>query len=272
MSMITLVVAVAIGLVVLMSLAWAVQRRTGNSGWIDVIWSFATGLAGAAFALVPVDGGTTGPRQWIMAALALAWCLRLGIHILQRTLQGKDDPRYAALIEQWGASAGAKLFGFLMVQALAALVLASAVLIGAHHPSPELRVFDWLAIGVMAVAIIGEAAADAEVRRFSRDPANRGKICEVGLWSVSRHPNYFFEWLGWCAWALFAIDLSGNYPWGWLALVAPLWMYWLLVHVSGVPPLEQHMLETRGDAFRDYQRRVNAFFPGPRHSSHEHST
>jgi steroid 5-alpha reductase family enzyme len=82
---------------------------------------------------------------------------------------------------------------------------------------------------------------------------------------MSRHPNYFFEWLGWFAYAVIAIaiDLTCSYPWGWLAVAGPVLMYWLLVHASGIPPLEAHMLRSRGDAFRAYQQRVNAFWPGP---------
>ncbi|MBB4449781.1 DUF1295 domain-containing protein, partial [Aliirhizobium cellulosilyticum] len=84
------------------------------------------------------------------------------------------------------------------------------------------------------------------------------EVCETGLWRYSRHPNYFFEWMFWCCWFLLAASPS------WLSLLAPLLMYWLLVHVSGIPPLEDHMLRSRGEKFRALQRRVNAFFPGPR--------
>jgi steroid 5-alpha reductase family enzyme len=88
------------------------------------------------------------------------------------------------------------------------------------------------------------------------------------LWSWSRHPNYFFEWFGWLAYALFAIDFSGTYHWGWLALSGALCMYWLLNHVSGIPPLEEHMLKKYGDRFRAYRRRTSAFFPLPPATSH----
>ena len=75
------------------------------------------------------------------------------------------------------------------------------------------------------------------------------------------------------AYPLFAIDVGGghawSYPWGFIALAGPLSMYLLLVHVSGIPPLEAHMLRSRGDPFRAYQARVNAFWPGfPRTSRH----
>ena len=88
-------------------------------------------------------------------------------------------------------------------------------------------------------------------------------MCEAGLWSWSRHPNYFFEWLGWLAYAVMAVDLSGAYPLGWLALSGPAFIYYLLRHVSGVPLLEASMAASRGDAYRDYQARVSPFFPRP---------
>jgi hypothetical protein len=109
----------------------------------------------------------------------------------------------------------------------------------------------------------GEGVADAQLRRFRADPGHRDSICNVGLWGWSRHPNYFFEWFGWLAYVLFAIDFSGLYPWGFITIAGPLCMYWLLVHVSGIPPLEEHMLERRREAFRAYQARTNAFFPAP---------
>jgi steroid 5-alpha reductase family enzyme len=85
-----------------------------------------------------------------------------------------------------------------------------------------------------------------------------------GPWAWSRHPNYFCQWLSWVGFAIIAMDFSGDWPQGWLALLAPAFIYWLLAHVSGVPPLEKHMLASRGVAFRAYQARVNVFFPGPR--------
>jgi steroid 5-alpha reductase family enzyme len=143
------------------------------------------------------------------------------------------------------------------------VVLALTMLLAAQNPSPSLHLQDLLAFLVLAGAISAEGAADAQLRRFALEPNKKGKVCDTGLWRWSRHPNYFFEWLGWCAYPLFAIDLSGNYPWGWIALVGPACMYWLLVHVSGIPPLEKHMLRTRGDEFRAYQARTGGFFPLP---------
>ena len=110
------------------------------------------------------------------------------------------------------------------------------------------------------VGIGGESVADAQLSRFRGNPGNRGQVCQDGLWRWSRHPNYFFEWLHWFCYPLLAI--GGD--WGWVALIGPAFMYWLLAHVSGVPPLEAQMLKSRGEAYAAYQQRVRAFFPFPK--------
>ena len=251
---------ITLSLSLIMALAWLVQQRTGNSGWVDTAWSFGVGLVGFASALVPLDGEFRA-RQWVVAALAAIWAARLGVHIAQRSSGISDDPRYAKMIKDWGDDAPRQMFIFLQQQAIVSVVLVLAMFVAAHNPAPGLRLQDFAAIALLLVAVAGEGLSDWQLTQFKSDPANKGRINDVGLWSWSRHPNYFFETLGWLAYPLIAIDLA--YPWGWLALAAPACMYWLLVYVSGIPPLEEHMLRTRGDAFRAYQRRTNAFFPAP---------
>jgi steroid 5-alpha reductase family enzyme len=246
-----------------MAFAWCVQQRTGNSGWVDTIWTFGLGAIGIAAALAPLTQASPTGRQLIVAVFLVAWALRLGTHIAIRTTGISDDPRYAELIRGWGADARRQMFWLLQKQALVSVPLGLSVFLAAHSPAPDLRPQDLIAIAIMLIALTGEAVADAQLRRFRGEPLNRGRVCDAGLWYYSRHPNYFFEWLGWVAYPLLAIDLSGAYPMGWLALAGPACMYWLLAHVSGIPPLEQHMLRSRGNAYRDYQDRTSAFFPAP---------
>jgi steroid 5-alpha reductase family enzyme len=262
MTILPAIGAVALCLSSTMAGAWWLALRTGRSGWIDAAWSFAVGASGAALAVWPTTGAESGVRQALVAAMSLGWSLRLGIHISLRTANGGDDPRYRHLREEWGDSFKVRLFWFLQIQALAALVLASSIMIAARNPSPGLGIGDGIGVAILALAILGEGLADSQLSNFRSKPENREKVCDVGLWSLSRHPNYFFEWLAWLAYPFIAIDPAGGYPLGWLALAAPLLMYRLLVHVSGIPPLEAHMLRSRGPAFRDYQQRVNAFWPG----------
>jgi steroid 5-alpha reductase family enzyme len=259
--MIALVLAQGVGLSLAMMAAWWFQWRRGNAGWVDVCWTFATGGAAIVGALWPLASDAWPPRQAIVALLAAFWSVRLGLHLRHRVRTRPEDARYAGFRRDWGARFQPRLFGFLQIQAIAAWPLAVAVLLAARNPAPGLRVADFLALGISAIAILGEAAADRQLARFVADPRNLGKVCDSGLWAWSRHPNYFFEFLGWCAWPLFACD--PGWPIGWLALGAPALMYWLLVHVSGIPPLERVMLASRGDAWRAYQRRTSAFFPAP---------
>jgi steroid 5-alpha reductase family enzyme len=264
MSLGSLLAGLAIGLALVMTGAWVIVVRTGKSGWIDAIWSLAVGAAGIVAALIATGSGTPTTRQIVVAALAAIWSLRLGLHIAQRTVSGGgDDPRYAKLREEWGDAFPRRLLLFLQIQAACGFLLVLSILVAAHNPAPGLRVGDGLGALLLVAAIVGEGIADNQLVRFRADPANKGRVCDIGLWGVSRHPNYFFEWLGWLAYAVIAIDPTGGYVWGWIALAGPALMYWLLVYASGIPPLEAHMLRSRGDAFRAYQARVNAFWPGP---------
>lgn len=266
--MIGLVVTLAIGLSLAMGLAFLLARATGNSGWVDTIWSYATGIAGAAAALLPMGSADFHVRQALAAVLVAVWAARLGSHILVRTLAGHDDPRYVQLRKEWGDRADILMFGFLQIQAVCALLLALAVMAAARNPAPGWQFTDTLGLLLVAAAVIGEGVADRQLAAFRANPANRGKVCDAGLWGVSRHPNYFFEWLGWVAYPVIALGSGSlSYGFGWVALLAPALMYWLLVYASGIPPTEAHMLRSRGDAFRAYQARVNAFWPGPQRAS-----
>lgn len=260
----TALIGVSAGLSLVMAAGWLVWRKTRNSGWIDTTWTFGLALVGGAGALaasLATDAFST--RQILVILLVAIWALRLGLHIASRTAGITDDPRYAAMVRDWGPDAADRqMFWLVQKQALVSIPLALSILLAAWNPV-EIRLQDLVAIGVLVIAIAGEALADTQLRRFRADPANEDRICEIGLWKWSRHPNYFFEWLGWLAYPLLAIDLTGAFPWGWIALAGPICMYWLLVYISGIPPLEAHMLARRGERFRAYQARTSAFFPVP---------
>jgi steroid 5-alpha reductase family enzyme len=264
MTLLLIIVLIACSL--LMVVAWRVQQSSGNSSWVDVAWTFGTGLAGIALTLTPLHHAPLTVRQIVVSVIVAIWSLRLGIHIMRRALRGKDDPRYAKLKESWGDSYGWKMPGFLQLQALSVFMLACFIMLAGRNPAPGFVTLDVLALLVAVLSIGGEAISDEQVHRFASDPANKGKICEAGLWGWSRHPNYFFEWLIWVAYALFAIAGFGSgsdWGWGWIAWLGPVVMYLVLVHASGIPPTEEHMLQSRGEAFRDYQRRVSKFVPLP---------
>ena len=253
----------ALAMAAFMAGAWLVRRLTGNSGWIDTTWTFAVGIVGAASALITLGDHDVSSRQHLVVALVVCWSLRLGGHIALRTWAGTDDPRYAALAREWGDDASRRMFQFAQIQAAVAIPLLVTIAVAAHAPAQALGSADWLGAAVLAAGIAGEGVADHQLRQFAADPAAKGQVCDRGLWSWSRHPNYFFQWLGWLAYPILCFGQLATYPWALLTLSGALCMYWLLVHVSGIPPLERHMLASRGDAFRAYQARTNAFFLGP---------
>jgi steroid 5-alpha reductase family enzyme len=269
--MIVPILLASLFLIIVMTAAWAYQRRVGNAGWVDVFWTFGLGLAGLGLALTPIPGkaGLTD-RQMLIAVMVAIWSLRLGLHLAVRVGSHAEDVRYNGFRKDWGADFQRRIFWFLMIQAVAASLLAVSILLAVRNPVAGIGLLDWVGVVILAIAIGGEGIADAQLARFKSFAVNRGKVCDSGLWGWSRHPNYFFEWLVWVAFAVMAIDLTGAYPWGWFAITAPAFMYWLLVYVSGIPPLETLMLKSRGAAFVAYQSSTSAFFPLPprrRHSN-----
>ena len=262
MSVPVLVCAIFLAMSVGMSIGWACQRAWNNGGWTDAFWSLSVGVVGVAAALAPLDAwAAPSVRQMAVAGLVGAWSLRLGLHIAARAKEGPEDARYGALRQEWGPAFQSRMFVFLQTQAGAGAFLVVTIAAAAHNPAPGLRWTDLCGMALLALSIVGAGAADAQLRRFRHDPANRGGVCDVGLWAWSRHPNYVFEWLGWCAYAVIALDFTGGYLIGWAALSGPALIYYLLRYVSGVPLLEAAMLRSRGEAYVAYQQRVGPFFP-----------
>lgn len=234
---------------------WLAQRRTGDAGIVDVGWSYGVALAAIIVALT--SAGSVWHRVVIGTMIGL-WGLRLGTHILtDRVLTGREDGRYQMAREKFGARFQPFMFVFYQVQALSVPLLALAPIAVAATARPTIGPLALTGIALYLGGVAGETVADAQLARFKKDPANRGRTCRAGLWRYSRHPNYFFEWLLWIAYALVASDS----PLWWLALVPVAVMYLLLTRVTGIPPTEAQSLRSRGEDYRAYQRETSAFFP-----------
>lgn len=249
--------AILVGLSLVMTLLWLVQRRTGNAAIVDAGWAGGLGLAAVAAGLFG-DGD-----PWRRAAVAVmggGWGLRLSLHLYLDRIGGKpEEGRYVALRSAWGARAQWGFFLFYQAQALLAALLAVPFLLAGFDTSSAPRATDAAALLLWALALAGESLADRQLGEFKNDPANRGQVCRRGLWAWSRHPNYFFEWLLWCSFALLA---AGNGA-GLLAWTAPALMLYFILRVTGIPPTEAQAVKSRGDAYRLYQREVSAFVPLP---------
>lgn len=240
----------------IMFLAWLRQRRTENAGVIDVLWAFAIGGLGVAYALA-ADGWIG--RRALVGGIVAIWSVRLGLHLAQRVFSEAEDGRYAEIRASKGETANVWLFCFFQAQAALAVLLSLAVLVPASAKLEGFRAWDFAALLVFAVSVTGETIADRQLAAWRRDPANRGRTCRSGLWAWSRHPNYFFEWLHWLTYPLIAVGLPG----GAFIWLAPALLLYLILAVTGIPPTEARAIESRGDDYRDYQHTTNAFFPGP---------
>jgi steroid 5-alpha reductase family enzyme len=244
-----------LGAATAMAAAWAVQRRSRNAGIVDVAWAYAVGGLAVAFAAFAPGWPV---RRVLIGTMMLFWSGRLGTYLLRDRVIGQpEDGRYRELRRSWGAAANRRFFWFFQAQAAAACLFALPALLAAFNAAPGLTRLEAAAIALWLAAIAGESTADRQLARFKASAANRGRTCRVGLWRYSRHPNYFFEWAAWVAFALFAWPSPG----GPLALVCPLAMLYLLFKVTGIPATEAQAVRTRGDDYRQYQQTTSVFVP-----------
>jgi len=241
-------------LVVAFTGLWFVQRRTRDAGVVDAGWAAGIGLLAILYA---VAGGGEPARRALLAVMAGGWSVRLTLYILcDRVLHGPEDGRYQELRRSWRDRFETRIL--LFCQAQAALSVAFSLPVAAAMVSTRpLGPLDAAAFVVWLIAVVGESAADSQLAAHRRDPSNRGRTCRRGLWRYSRHPNYFFEWLHWCAYAVAAVGS----PWWWIAAGAPLVMLVFILFITGIPPTEARALASRGEDYRCYQEETSAFVP-----------
>ena len=235
-----------------MTLGWARAQRRRNAGIVDVLWS--AGLAASAVANGILGAGAVLPRI-MAAALGGIWGTRLAVYLWQRVRSEPEDGRYDALRGRWGNDPF-KWFGLFQFQAFLIPLFSIAFAAVATNPKSSVT---WAAVGggIWLISVGGESLADRQLALFRADPDNRGRTCRAGLWRYSRHPNYFFEWLHWFGYVALAVGA----PVFWYSLLGPLLMYVFLRWVSGVPYTEAQALRSRGEEYREYQRRTPVLIP-----------
>jgi steroid 5-alpha reductase family enzyme len=238
------------------TLAWLVQLRTRNGGLVDAVW--AATLGGLAVFYAVVGSGPVSVRV-AMGVMGGLWGLRLAVHLFVRNWGKPEDWRYAKFRAEWGERADHNMFWFFQFQNLFTLMLSASAFLTQAFRFYEPPVIAFALAGVVwVVSLAGEGIADRQMERFRADPANRGQVCRTGLWRWSRHPNYFFECLHWCAYVVLAWGMAG---WGW-TLVAPLVMAFLLLKLSGMPLMEAEMVRRKPD-YGHYIRTTSALIPLP---------
>jgi steroid 5-alpha reductase family enzyme len=239
-----------------MTAVFLISVRIRNFGLVDIAWAGGFSVVAALYGAL---GTGDSMRRALAAGMMVLWSLRLASYLYVRVMghHPEEDGRYAELRRAWARNLHPRFFFFFQAQALLVILLAVPVLLASLNPARDLALVEWAGLALWAVAIAGESLADRQLQRFKADPASRGRVCQVGLWRYSRHPNYFFEWLIWCAFFLFALGS----PHGWLTLYCPLLMLYFLFRITGIPATEEQAVRTKGEEYLEYQRTTSAFVP-----------
>jgi steroid 5-alpha reductase family enzyme len=245
----------AAGACTTMVVVWLLSLRIGNASYVDVAWAY--GIAGTALAYALLADGSALHRA-LVAGIGAVWGVRLGTYLLNRLAGREEDGRYRELRRRSAPHVNRRFFAFFQAQA-AFVVLFSVPFALVAADAGSVAPLAWAGAALALAAIAGEAVADAQLAAWKADPARTGTTARNGLWGWSRHPNYFFEWLHWVAWAVIALPS----PDGWVAIGVPLLLLVLLFRVTGIPETEAQALRTRGEDYRRYQEEVPVFVPLP---------
>ncbi len=241
---------------IIMAGVWLWSYKIKNAGVVDIFWSYNFPVI-AILLFLFAPGLET--RKIILCSMVVLAGLRLGTHLAIRVLKHLHDeePRYKHLRQEWGANAEVKMFGFFQMQAISNVLLAIPFFISAMNTKSNLSPLEYAGIVLWFISVTGEATADMQLANFKKDESNKGKVCDTGLWHYSRHPNYFFEWLMWVSYFVFALAS----PYGYLAIISPAIILILLLKVTGIPATEQQSLRSKGEAYKKYQSTTSVFVP-----------
>lgn len=250
-----MIYGIVLGVLLVYFICWfKVADQKKNYGLIDIAW-------GGGFVLTAClsyffNTQITMQNRAILVLVGL-WGVRLFVHLARRNWNKPEDYRYTNMRRRWGSHAPKlkAFFSVFMVQYLLLFIIALPIMQSNHRP--ESQIFWWQILGVVVwlIGFVFEVIGDWQLEQFKKHKENKGKLLTSGLWSVTRHPNYFGEAACW--WGIFLIaftDISDL----WL-IVSLLLITGLLLFVSGVPLLERKY-KARKD-FQAYARVTPKFFP-----------
>lgn len=239
-----------------MSLWFVVSLIKKRNDVADVAWGLGFVLVTWVSFFISDDSGARGLLAGLLVSV---WGVRLAWHIHTRNKGKTEDYRYLAWRKEWGKWFYIRSYAqvYLLQGALLFLIVIPVLFIN-KNAGVSLGLLDVVGVAVWLLGFYFEVVGDAQLARFIKDPTNKGKLMQSGLWAYTRHPNYFGEVTQW--WGIWLIALS--VPNGLLAIVSPLTITVLIVKVSGIPMLEKKMAEHPD--FAEYKRTVSAFIPLPR--------
>lgn len=246
----------ALGVVLLLAITFLLGVRTGRHTVIDTAWGlgFVT-VAGTAFALRQGDD----LRAAVALTLTAIWGVRLAVHIGRRSAGRGEDPRYDELLGERSGNRNVVALRRVYAPQAVVLWLVSLPVQVAMFSDRGPGVLLWVGLAVWGVGLFFEAVGDWQLQRFRDDPASKGAVLDTGLWRYTRHPNYFGDACVW--WGLWLVAADTGLP-GWLTVLSPVLMTWLLAKGTGKPLLERNIVERR-PLYAAYVENTSGFFPLP---------
>ena len=209
----------------------------------------------AAFSASPLD-----TRAMVVAAMVGIWTIRLGSFLFSRIhASGGADQRF----EKIRVNPPRFLVAWTLQAVWVTFTASAALVIITSQQTAPLDGLFWAGAAMWVIGFAIEVVADSQKRQFKKDPANRGKFIDTGLWAWSQHPNYFGEFTLWFGILVMAIPLLSG--WSWLAVISPIFVYLLLTRVSGINLLDAIAKERWGDdaAYHAYRENTPVLVPRP---------
>lgn len=229
-----------------------------RSDIVDIGWGL--GFIVTTLSLLPRALEIT-PKLLILTALVTVWGLRLAIHIYLRNKGKKEDFRYQNFKEKWGKGFWWKSYiNIFLLQGSLMLFISIPLIYSFTFPSTDLSLLDYIGIGVWLFGFLFESVADYQLTKFiskKKEGKTDSRFLKSGLWSLTRHPNYFGEVVLWWGIWLIAIDLSNLASL--FTVIGPIAISYFIVYVSGVPLLEEKYEGNK--EWEEYKEEVPKFIP-----------
>jgi len=246
----------ALTIAIVMITTWVISLVVKNASIVDIVWGLGFAVTSWVLALT-IDGDST--RQILLAIMVGVWGVRLGGSLAKRNIGHGEDWRYKAMRKKKGSKFGlislVTVFG---LQGVLMWIVSLPVQFGNADDTPGVGPLAVMGIIVWITGLSFEAVGDMQLARFKKNPDNAGKVMDKGLWSLTRHPNYFGDALLWWGIGLVGAETGS----GVIGLVGPLVMTVFLLRVSGVPMLERSLMKRR-EGYAEYVARTSGFIPRP---------
>lgn len=233
-----------------------VAQKIKNNSIVDIGWGFGFCLISLYNILYITINNIDNTISIVVSILIIIWGLRLFLYLGIRNIHKPEDFRYLAMRKKWGNHPTINaFFKVFMFQGLFMLLIASSIYISFLNTNSINYICLVIGVIIYIIGLFFESVGDWQLRSFIKKKENKGHIIKSGLWKITRHPNYFGEVMIW--WGIWIIIVFTNY--GYLAIISPLTITFLLLFVSGIPMLEKKYKDN--EEFLAYAKKTSSFFP-----------